>query len=240
MIGHLFHVALYVPIYNLLISLVGIIPHGDVGLAVIAVTLIVNFIILPLSLGAVRTQKAVKLMAPELEEIKARLKDDKEGQAKETFALYKKYGVNPFASILTLLIQLPILLALYWVFRSHTLLSVDTSMLYSFVHVPAAISPLFLGIFSVTGHSITLAALAGIAQFAQALYAVPVPAAEKNGGMQADMNRMLALQMRYIFPFLMAAVGYTSGAIALYLITRTAVLMLQELFMRNTKLKAVA
>lgn len=239
-----FHTVLYTPIYNLLMFLTDILPGQDIGLAVVAATLIVKVILMPLSFAALRTQRAIKTMDPEMKQVREQFKDDKEAQAKETFALYKKYGVNPFAGILTLLIQFPIVISLYWVFNNKTLLSVDTSILYSFIPAPLAISPLFLGIFAVTGASITLALLAALTQFAYGWYAIPVPekSTKKPGtDMQADFGRALALQMRFILPvFIGIAAYYTSVAIALYFVTSNLVGILQEFIIRRKKVVPVS
>lgn len=237
-----FHTVLYTPIYNLLMGLTDILPGQDIGLAVIAATLIVKVVIMPLSFAALRTQRAIKAIEPEMKEIREKLKDDKEEQAKQMFALYKKYGVNPFAGILTLLIQLPIVISLYWVFKSKTLLTVDTSVLYSFVPVPDAISPLFLGTFAILGASVTLAVLAALTQFLYGLYAIPVPekSTKEGADMQADFGRAMATQMRFILPvFIGIAAYYTSVAIALYFITSNLVGILQEYIVRRKKVVAV-
>lgn len=224
--------------------LTDILPGQDIGLAVVVVTLIVKVIIMPLSFAALRTQRAIKAIEPEMKKIREELKDDKENQAKEMFALYKKYGVNPFASLLTLIIQLPIVISLYWVFNNKELLMVDTTILYSFVPAPLAISPLFLGIFAVTGASITLAALAGLTQFVYGRYAIPVPekSTKKPGtDMQADFGRSLAIQMRFMLPIFIAAAAYfTSVAIALYFITSNLVGILQEYIVRRKKIEPLA
>lgn len=236
-----FHTVLYTPIYNLLMFLTDVIPGQDIGLAVVVATLIVKVILMPLSFAALRTQRAIKAIEPEMKQIREQYKDDKETQAKETFALYKKYGVNPFAGILTLLIQFPIVLSLYWVFNNKTLLTVDTSILYSFVPAPLAISPEFLGIFAVMGASMTLAALAALSQLAYGWYAIPVPEkSTKPAGtdMQADFARALAMQMRFILPvFIGIAAYYTSVAIALYFITSNLVGIVQEFIVRRGKVR---
>lgn len=235
-----FHTVLYTPIYNLLIGLTDILPGYDIGLAVVAATLVVKVIIMPLSFAALRTQRAVKAMEPEMKRLRETMKDDKEAQAKAMFALYKEYKVNPFAGLLTLIIQLPIVLSLYWVFNNKALLTVDTSILYSFVPVPEAISPLFLGIFAVTGASIILSALAGLTQLAYGWYAIPMPEKPKEAGkdMQADFGRAMAIQMRFLLPIFIAVAAYfTSVAIALYFITSNLVGVLQEFIVRREKVK---
>ena len=233
----LFYTYLYNPIYNLLIFFVGVVPGGDVGLAVIAVTVAVKVIILPLSLSAVRTQRAMKVVEPELRQIREKYKDDKEKQAKAMFALYKKYQINPFASFLTLLIQLPILFALYWVFMGEALPSVNMDILYSFVSIPAVISTDFLGIFPITGKSIVLAVLAGGTQYLAAYFSMPTPAKSEKSTMSEDFGRAMAMQARYVIPFIIAIVAYQlSGAVGLYFITTNIVTIVQELFVRRTPL----
>lgn len=235
-----FHTVLYVPIYNLLVFLTDIIPGGDIGLAVVIATIIVKLLIMPLSLAALRTQRAMKAMEPELKRTREKYKDKQEEQARAMFALYKEYGVNPFAGILTLFIQLPIVITLYWVFQSKTLLTVDAALLYSFVPAPEAIAPYFLGIFLITGTSITLALVAGVTQLAQAWYAFPIPAKSDKPSMSADMGRAMALQMRYLLPIFMAAISYTSVALALYFITTNVVGVAQEFYVRRTEKRTVA
>lgn len=239
MLANLFHTLLYVPIYNLLIFLVDILPGGDLGLAVIIVTLVVRFLILPLSISALRTGRAMQALQPKLKEIQEHYKDDKEAQAKETFALYKKYKLNPFASVITVFIQLPIIIALYWVFRKQ--LVVDPTLLYSFVHAPAAISTQFLGLFTISGHVLVLALLAGVFQFLQAKYAMPTPPPPKGSASSQDQfNRALALQAQFVFPLLIGWIAYiSSGAIALYFITTSIFTLAQELLLKALPKHAV-
>ena len=241
------HTILYVPIYNVLIFLVGVSPHGDVGLALIGVVLLVRLIILPFSLSTVHTQKAMLVLSPEIKALQEKYKDDKEKLAKETFALYKKYKVNPFASILTLFIQIPILFTLYFIVRNKALYQVNASLLYPFVHVPPVLSPLFLGFFVISSPSIILALLAGLSQFVYAYWGIPVPPKPDvttskpgtPGSMQEEFGRAMMLQMRYILPVFIAFVSYTSGAIAIYFITSNIVMLLQFGLAHITRRKIV-
>jgi YidC/Oxa1 family membrane protein insertase len=233
MIGHFFNIALYNPIYNLLIFLVDVIPGHDIGLAVIVVTIIVKVIIAPLTISALRTSRAMQAIQPEFKRVQQKYKDDKELQAKETFALYKKYKINPFASIFALFIQLPVVIALYWVFR-HETVGFDPSVLYSFVPVPTVISSEFLGFFTLTSHNIPLAIIAAITQYLQARYAMPVPKAVEGASTSEQFNRSMALQMRYMLPVLIGGIAYiSSGAIALYFITTALFTLAQELVIRK-------
>jgi len=235
-ISTFFHAVFYNPIYNALVALVAVVPGSDVGIAVILVTIIIRLVLLPFSLSAARTQRAMKLLEPKIKELKEKHKGDKEKEALETLALYKEEKVNPFASILTVFIQIPVLLALYWVFFYEPFSAVNMTRLYAFTPVPHTISLQFLGIISVASKSIVLAILAGLTQFLQAHMALSgtmKPSDTK--GMQNDFQRIMGMQLKYVFPFIIAVISYTtSGAIALYFITTNLAGSLQEWHVRRT------
>ena len=235
--AYLFHTFFYTPIYNLLVFLATYIPGGDIGIAIILVTIIVKIILLPLTIGMARTQKAMKKVEPHLKKLKEVHKDDKEKQAREMMALYKEHNIKPFSSFILIFIQLPIILALYWVFKNQSLPNIDPSLLYSFLHITEAhTTTLFLGLIDITQKSILLAVIAGLLQVVQGIYTVPLP--EKQVGASAssadDFSRAMAMQMRFVLPAVIALVAYTSGGIALYFITSTIVAIVQEYFIRKT------
>lgn len=236
MISAFFHAVFYNPIYNALVALVAVIPGNDVGIAVILVTIAIRLLLLPFSISAARTQRAMKTLEPKLKELKEKHKNDKEKEAVETLALYKEEKVNPFASILTVFIQIPVLLALYWVFRFEPFSHINTALLYSFTPTPSHVSLLFLGVISVFGKSLTLAILAGISQFIQANLALSGTMKPSDAkGMQNDFQRVMGMQLKYVFPFIIATISYTtSGAVALYFITTNLAGAAQELHVRRT------
>jgi YidC/Oxa1 family membrane protein insertase len=223
------------PIYNALVALISFVPGGDVGIAAILLTIIIRLIILPFSLSAARTQRAMKILEPRMKELKEKHKGNKEKEALETLALYREARVNPFMSIVTVLIQIPILLALYWVFFQESFTTVDAAKIYAFTPIPGSVSLQFLGLISVAGKSIILAALAGATQFFQAHLSLsgtktlPSTPAER-GGFQQIMN----MQLKYVFPILIATISYTtSGAVALYFITTNLAGIVQEWYVRR-------
>jgi YidC/Oxa1 family membrane protein insertase len=238
-ISAFFHTVFYNPIYNALVAIVAVIPGSDVGIAVILVTVIIRLILLPFSISAARTQRAMKILEPKLKELKEQHKGNKEKEALETLALYKEAKVNPFASILTVFVQIPVLLALYWVFYYDPLSTINVARLYSFTPVPHNVSLEFLGIISVAGKSIVLAVFAGLSQFLQAHMALSgtmKPSDEK--GMQNSFQRVMGMQLKYVFPFIIGTISYTtSGAVALYFITTNLAGALQEWHVRKTLAK---
>jgi YidC/Oxa1 family membrane protein insertase len=235
-ISAFFHIVFYNPIYNALVALVAFIPGGDVGVAVICITILTRLILLPFSLSAARTQRAMKTLEPKIKELKEKHKGNKEKEATETLALYKEARVNPFASILTVFIQIPVLLALYWVFRYEPFSTIDTARLYMLTPIPHIVSLKFLGLISVTGKSIVLAIVAGITQFFQAHMALSgtMKPSPDSKGTQAGFQQMMGMQLKYVFPFLIATISYTtSAAVALYFITTNLVGALQEWHIRR-------
>ncbi len=235
MISTFFHAAFYDPIYNALVALVALVPGSDVGVAVILLTIGIRLVLLPFSLSAARTQLAMKDLEPKIKELKERHKGNKEKEALETLALYREEKVNPFASIIMVIIQIPVLLALYWVFLDESFSAIDTARLYGFTPIPGTVSFEFLGLISMAGKSIVLAVLAGLTQFLQAHLALSgTMKPSVGGGMQGDFQRIMGLQLKYVFPFLIGTISYTtSSAIALYFITTNLAGALQEWHVRR-------
>jgi len=235
-ISAFFHTVFYNPIYNALVALVALVPGSDVGIAVILLTIIIRLILLPFSLSAARTQREMKILEPKIKALKEIHKGDKEKEALETLALYKEAQVNPFATILMVFIQIPILLALYWVFYYEPFPAINLARLYALTPIPHTASLEFLGLISVAGKSLVLAVLAGLTQLLQAhtaLSGTMKPSAE--GGMQNDFQRIIGLQLKYVFPFLIAAISYTtSGAVALYFIATNLAGSVQEWHVKRT------
>ena len=234
MIGHAFHVAIYQPLYNGLVFLVGVVPLHDVGLAVIALTIVVRLVLFPLSKKAVEAQMAMKEIAPEIEELKKKHKDNKEAQSKAIFALYKEKNIHPFAGLAIVLLQFPILIGLYWVFANGGLPSIDSAALYSFVRVPEAVNMSFLGIISMSQKSISLAILAGVTQFAYTRLSMG-PAATKDpspveSSLSNDMAKSFDMQARYVLPAMIGVIGFSMAAAApLYWTASNLFMIIQEL-----------
>lgn len=230
-----FFTVIYEPLYNGLIYLVDVIPGHDVGLAVIVLTLIVKIILVPLSRQAIRTQTSMRAIMPEIEEIKKRLKDKQEEQARAIFALYRERGIRPFSTFFLILLQLPILFGLYWVFWKGGLPNVNTDLLYAFVPVPPQVDMSFLGL-DMQERSIILALCTGLSQYIYTRLSMgprqSSPPKTEEPSFSSDMARSFDLQARYILPLLFAGISYTlAAALPLYWTTSNLFMIGQELFM---------
>jgi YidC/Oxa1 family membrane protein insertase len=232
MLQNIWNAILYKPLLNALALLVSIIPGGDVGVAVIILTILVKIALYPLSKKSIESQAKMNLLTPELNKIKAS-GASKEEQARLTFDLYKKYKTNPFSGCLLVLIQIPIIFALYFVFLRG--LSFDSGLLYSFIKIPDEINMLFLGLIDLTEKSWILAVLAGASQYLQALYMPkPTPSGASANNFSETFAKSMHVQMKYVFPFLVAFIAYSiSGAVALYWITSNIFMVLQQIYINK-------
>ena len=167
---YLWNILIYQPIYNALIFIAQHLTLQDVGLAVVVVTIIIRLFLYPLSKKSIVGQYRMRALEPKLKAIKAQGLT-KEAEAQATMALYRDEKINPFSGCLYLIIQLPILLALYSVF-SHGI--AQPEHLYSFLSTEN-LKSVFLGLIDITKPFLPLAILAGITQAIQAFLA-PAPA----------------------------------------------------------------
>jgi YidC/Oxa1 family membrane protein insertase len=234
MISSIFNLAVYNPLYNGIVFLMDIIPWADLGIVVIIFTLIIRLILFPLSKKSVQTQLKIKEIEPAIDEIKTKYKDNKEKQAKETMALYKKEGINPFSGILFLFVQIPIIFGLYFIFIRGGFPVIDTHLLYSFISVPEKINITFLNIVDLTEKSMALSLLAGITQFIQAKLLSSKMSSPKKGSFQGDFAKTMQLQMKYVFPVIITFIAYSlSAMIALYWTTSNLFTIGQEWYLKR-------
>ncbi|HOQ49564.1 MAG TPA: membrane protein insertase YidC, partial [Candidatus Kapabacteria bacterium] len=88
------------------------------GIAILIFSLIIKILLHPLSITQMRSAQKMQLLSPEMEKIRTKYKDDQQAQQKEIMKLYSEYGINPASGCLPLLLQMPILFALWAVLRS--------------------------------------------------------------------------------------------------------------------------
>ncbi|MBX4188645.1 membrane protein insertase YidC [Candidatus Saccharibacteria bacterium] len=113
MVANIFTTLIVQPIFNLLVLIYALLPGHNFGLAIIIFTIIIRLLLWPLVKKQLNHAKAMRELAPELKKIKAAAKGDRQKESQMTMELYKEREINPFASILILIAQLPILIGLY-------------------------------------------------------------------------------------------------------------------------------
>jgi YidC/Oxa1 family membrane protein insertase len=244
----MWHTYIYQPLYNVLHLLIAYMPGHSAGLAIIAMTVIVRFAIYPLTKKAILAQQGMKRIEPKIKELKEKHKGDRQAEALAMMELYKAESVSPMGGCLPLLIQLPIIFALYSIFSTvapaHTEVVVDaatTTILYSFV-TEVAPGTIFLGI-DLASKSILLALIVGITQYISSRLSLGVPKPAPNretATFQDDMQHSMQMNMRYFLPIMMALTSWGIGAaVALYWVTTNLFTIGQELVLQKSGVKEV-
>lgn len=155
--GQLYQLIFYQPILNLLVIFYKAFEFlhipGALGFAVIALTAAIRLLLYPLMATQMKSAKKMSTLKPHLDAISQKHKNDKQALQQAQLALYKEHGVNPAAGCLPMLIQFPVLIALYGVFNqvlNNGNLGKVIEQLNSVVYVPAlkltALDLSFLGI----------------------------------------------------------------------------------------------
>jgi len=240
MFSYIWHTFFFDPVYNILVFFIDVIPGGDVGLAIIAAVIVVKLILLPVSIKAVQTQRVMKEIQPKIAELKEKYKDDREAQAKAMMEVYKDYNMNPFSSIFIILLQIPIIIALYYAVYSGggvALPAINTDILYSFIAAPVDVTMNFLGLVDITGRSIILALAAGLTQFIHVSYVMPKPPEKKEGetaNFQEELMQNMQSQLKFVMPIMITGIAYfISAAIALYFVVSNLFSIFQELYVKK-------
>lgn len=243
----MYHTLIFQPLYNGLVGVMDLLPWIDVGVAVIIFTVIVKLALFHLSKSSILTQLRMKEIEPETNRIKAQYANDRQTQALKVMELYKAKGIKPFAGILLLIIQLPILLALLSVFYK-IIPTIHPEYLYSFITLPE-VKTQFLGLIDLTKPSLILSLLTAAAQFGQLHFSLAskqakpvVPPGNTGGVLPPDFAVTLNKQMKFMLPILAFVSTYwiipasfpqAASIIALYWIVSAAFTLGQELVIRK-------
>lgn len=209
-----YHTILLQPLLNGLILLYVYLPGRDLGVAVIALTLIIRLILHPLAIKGLRSQKKMAVLQPKMKEIQEKFKSDRQKQSMAMMELYKQEKISPLSGCLPLVLQLPIIIALYQVFSQGITAQFLSGNLYSFVPSPGEMNQMFLGIFNLhnKGFVLALALLAGAAQFWQAKMSGSLGNVSPSGN-KNDFAGLLQKQILYIFPIITVVFIYQLGGV---------------------------
>jgi len=226
----MFQTFFYNPLFNALIFIYNTIAFEDLGLAIILLTLFVRIIFLPLFYKSAKNQILIQRLQPELNKIQHDHKDNREKQAQAMMDLYKKHNVNPFSGFLMLLIQLPVLIAIYQVFlRGFS--SEVFSHLYDFILKPTEFHTTLFNLIDLEKSSILMVSLSAIVQYLQGRLALP--AFKKN--QEANPGEAIVRQMVYLGPILTIVIlSNLPSAIGLYWLVTSLFSVIQQIYINKT------
>ncbi|MBU1119296.1 YidC/Oxa1 family membrane protein insertase [Patescibacteria group bacterium] len=237
MFFELYNQILVYPLLNFLIMVYNILPWQDMGLAIIVVTIIIRLLLYPLAQKSFKSQQAMQELQPKIDGIRNKYKGDKNEQAQKVMEFYKENKINPLGSCLPLLLQLPIIFALYQVFRVG-LNTESLDNLYSFVARPEVINPVSFGVINLSEPNVYLAFAAGIFQFIQAKMILPKTKKgnkKKKGSSLADMSGLMGKQMTYFMPILTVFIGMSlPAALTMYWVVVTLFAIVQQYIIKRS------
>lgn len=226
--GNIFNQILVYPLLNLLVFFYHYIP--DIGAVIILITVLVRLLLLPSFHKQLKSQKAMTALQPKLQALKIKYKGDKEAEARALMELYKEHKVNPISSCLPLLIQLPILIALYRVFMQ-SLNGKALVGLYPFIADPGKIDPLFVHWINLSHTNIIMAVVAGLLQYVQSRMMLPKTAPTDS------TTKMMQYQTLYFLPAITILFGirFPAGLTLYWIVTTLFGIGQQYYLMREEK-----
>jgi len=198
------------PVINVLIVMSSSLGNSF-GLAIIALTVFVNLCMLPLTLSQLRSTKAMQELQPRIAELQKKYGKDRQKLGQEQMRLYKESGVKPAGCAVTMVIQMPVWIALYQSIMLSLAVAPEgllnlSKYLYSWPVVYAALplSQSFLGLNLVDPNPI-LAIMVGGSMWLQQKMATPTSTDPK----QRSQNQIMLWMMPLMFAFL--ALSFPSG-----------------------------
>jgi len=207
---NLYQIILYQPLFKLLIFFYQ--HFYDLGLAIIFLTILVRLVLLPFFYKSSKDQAIIQKISPKIKEIQKNHKDDLNAQTQAMLALYKEHKVNPLSSLLLLILQLPILIALYQVFLKG---------------IPKIVAkPLFLGLIDLTKPNIVIIVVAAVLTFWQAKVSLPKDAKNKTAAMSL-MPLTTPIWIIIVLCFLPSAIG-------LYILVSTLFSIIQQIIINKS------
>ena len=216
------------PVINVLIMLTSYLA-GSFGMAIIALTVLVNIAMMPLSLKQMRASKSMQELQPRLAELQRKHAKDKQRLAQEQMRMYKESGMNPAGCLLPMLIQMPIWIALYQSIMLSLAVAPEgllnlAKYLYPWPEIYAMLplSKEFLGM-NLAEPNMLLAVLVGGSMWLQQKMATSASADPK----QAAQSRMMLWMMPLMFGFL--AVSFPSG-LALFWVASSVVRIVMQYY----------
>jgi len=218
------------PVINILIMLSHYLA-SSFGLAIIALTIIVNVCMYPLTMKQINAMKAMQSLQPKLAELQKKYAKDRQKLAQEQMRLYKESGMNPAGCLVPMLIQMPIWIALFQsIMMSLAVAPEGLLNLAGYLYPwPAVYSILPLdreflwGLLDLAEPNMLLAILVGGSMWLQQKMAMPTTADPK----QQAQSRMMLWMMPLMFGFL--CLSFPSG-LALFWVTSTVIRVVMQYY----------
>src|SRR6202451_3951406 len=117
---------------------------GSWGLSIVGLTVLIRAVLVPLTFRQLKSMQEMQRMAPQINALKEKYKDDKQRQQQEIMKFYQENKINPLASCLPLLLQLPVFVSLFYMLRTDLKKHICGPRLVSYYNEHATSSKLHL------------------------------------------------------------------------------------------------
>lgn len=186
---------------------------NDLGVAIVILTLLVRIILLPFFYKSAKDQTIIQKLQPYIQEIQKNHKGDRVKQGEAMMELYKKHKVNPFSSILLILLQLPIFIALFNLFTKQ-------------ISSPYFASTYFLGFIDLSKKNIFIVIVAAVFQYLQTKIIFKT---QKNNSSK-DLNRIMV----FVGPLITILIFYNlPSALSLYWLVFSIFSFIQQIYINK-------
>lgn len=220
--GSFFNTILYQPILQLLVWIYHNLAFNDLGLAIIFLTVGFRLVLYPLFHKSTRSQIMMQRLHPHIEKIRQDHKDDKQKQAAALLELYREHKINPFSGFLLLIVQLPILIALYRVFLNG-------------LSEPLFASHMFLNLIDLANKSMLMVILAALAQYWQGKLSFKKTVIKEEVGKTKNPAEQVGKIMIFVGPLLTVLIlSGLPSAVGLYWLTSTLFSVGQQYLINNS------
>src|SRR5438445_8738775 len=91
---------------------------GSWGLAIVGLTVLIRAVLVPLTFRQLKSMQEMQRLAPQIQALKAKYKEDKQRQQQEIMKFYQEHKINPLASCLPLVLQIPVFISLFYMLRT--------------------------------------------------------------------------------------------------------------------------
>lgn len=223
----LYHTLISTPLLNILVFLYNTVAVHDLGLAIIIFTLLFRIALYPLFQKSMRHQLAMQEIQPKMKAIQEKHKGNYQEQSQAMMALYREHKLNPLSGPFLLIIQLPILLAVYYLFLN--IFDAGTlDSLYGFITNPGTLDPLSFGFINLQETNWPIIIITAILQYFQTRLSISKSPAS------ASSSQVMSLKMMsYIGPIITLVIfSYLPAAVTLYWLA-TSLISIGQQYMIN-------
>lgn len=195
---------------------------GDIGVAIVLMTVLIKTLLLPLNISSSRTQKNIKKIQSKVDDLKEKHKGDLKTHGIELQKLYKEHQIKPFSSLLNILLQFPILIGLYQILLKEVT-SVTDKVTYFGINI--------------TEHNYVLAVFSFLTMLLLMFISTKELAntnSQTGTQFQKDFNKMMVIQMRYFLPVLILVTSiFLPAGIVIYFIASNVFGVFQHYFLER-------